>query len=199
MVANETGMPRAMHPAAHHALRELSAAGRHLTEHWSVLAGRLAGPESVVLRAGADSAAGMLTELYPMGAARDVPLEPAADALGAALGGVRGRLADRFLERNQALRAAVLDVQHVTTLLAYVEALVRNDGDDELADACAGWQERLWAHENAARGLAIAAAEDPDQAIAPADGSPVGRAAHRVASVAGAAGEWVDRQTGSAT
>jgi hypothetical protein len=168
-----------MHPAAHRALRELSAAGRHLTEHWSVLAGRLAGAESVVLRAGADSAARMLTELYPLGTARDVPLEPGADGLGAVLGGVRGRLADRFLERNQALRAAVLDVQHVTTLLAYAEALVRNDGDAELGEACAGWQRRLWEHENAARGLAIAAAEEPDHAISPADGSPVGRTAHR--------------------
>jgi hypothetical protein len=186
-----------MHPAGHRALRELSAASRHLCEHWSTLAGRLAGPEAVVLRAGADSAAELLSELGPLAAGRDVPVEPAADGLGAVLGGVRGTLADRFLERNQALRAAVLDVQHVTTLLAYLESLARSGDDVELADFCARWQELLWAHENAARGLAIAAAADPDHAIAPADGSPVGRAAHRAAAVAGAAGEWIDRRRSS--
>jgi hypothetical protein len=158
-----------MHPAVHRALAELLGASRHLCEHWSTLAGRLAGPEAVVLRAGADSAAELLTGLGALARERGVE----GYASSPAMEGIRGTLGDRFLERNEALRTAVLDVQHVTTLLAYAEALGRNDGEVELGDFCARWQERLWAHENVARGLAIAAAEEPDQAIAPADGTPV--------------------------
>jgi hypothetical protein len=164
-----------MHPAGHRALAELVTASRHLCERWSTLAGRLAGPEAIVLRAGADAAADLLAELTALAAQRDVA-GGAGDEAGA-LEHIRGTLADRFLERNQALRAAVLDVQHVTTLLPYTETLARNDADDRLAGFCRAWQERLFAHENAVRGLAIAAAVEPDEAIAPADGSPVARAA----------------------
>jgi hypothetical protein len=163
-----------MHPASERALRELTSAVRQLCEHWSMLAGRLAGPEAVVLRPGADSAAELLSELGAAVTARGVEADPSADAPS-----VRPRPTERLVERNQALRSAVLDVQHVTTLLAYLEPLARNDGDAELGEFCARWQGTLWAHENAVRGLAIAAAEDPDHAIAPADGSPVERAAAR--------------------
>ena len=47
--------------------------------------------------------------------------------------------------------------------------------------------------EASAREAAIASGDDPDLAIRPADGSAVGRVAHKVAEAAGTVGEWVDR------
>ena len=182
-----------MHPAENRALRELFATGRQMAEHWSALAGRLGSDDAAAVRDGADAAAEMLGELRAIAARRDVFSELAAQGVGSTLSVARAGLGDRFLERNQALRFAVLDAQHLVTLLAYLDRLAAADRDVELAAFCSGWARRLRAFEDAAREAAIAAGDDPDLAIHPADGSLLGRAAHRVAEAAGSVGEWVDK------
>jgi hypothetical protein len=104
----------------------------------------------------------------------------------------RPALPDRALERNQALRFAALDAQHVVTLLGYIANLAAGDGDDELRAFCARWERRLRTHERAVRLAAVALGERADEAIKPADGSRAGRAAAKVNSGIGAFGEWFD-------
>jgi hypothetical protein len=182
-----------MHAAQHRALRELHAFTRQLARHWGELGPRLGGAEGDVLAAGAAEAASVVGELSAATAARGVYGAPAA-ALAGRMAAPRLPVPDRLLERNQALRLAVLDVQHCVTLLGYLAALSRTDGDDELAALCAGWERRLAAHERAARAAAVALGARPDEAIAPADPSPAGRAGQRLGAAVGAAGEWVDRR-----
>lgn len=162
-----------MHRAGRLALVELGAASQLLCERWSTLAGRLGGPESVLLRNGADHTARLLDEVRALAERRGVDTEESQPLLE----GLREAVPDdRFLRRNEALRGAVLDVQYVSTLLAYTDAVAASDRDAELGSLCARWQGPVLALENGARGLAIAAADEPDHAIAPADGSPVQRA-----------------------
>jgi hypothetical protein len=107
---------------------------------------------------------------------------------------VRGAVLDRFLERNQALRLAVDDVEHVTTLLVYLASVSGARGDTKLSEFCGSWERRLRRQVNAIRKAAIELGGDPDGAIEPLDGSAAGRAAHRVAWTVGTLGEWTDRQ-----
>src|SRR4051794_22226170 len=100
-----------MHAAEHRALRELHATTNHLKNHWSKLATRLQGPAGDVLDQGAQLADELLQEL-----ARHIPGKPAAQSVGANLAAVH-KASDLLLERNQAFRVALLDLQHVTTLL----------------------------------------------------------------------------------
>jgi hypothetical protein len=99
---------------------------------------------------------------------------------------------DLLLERNQALRTAVLDVQHVTTLLAYLAQLADGRSDTALAGWLRGWESRLGRFEDEARAIAVAEGGDPERAIQPADGSRAGRAGHAVAVKLGSLGEAVD-------
>jgi hypothetical protein len=182
-----------MHPAEHRALRELRVFGTQLASHWDRLAARFAGAEAERLAAGAADARAMLVEVGAAGAARDVPTRPSA-ALAGRLTSARPMAPDHLLERNQALRYAVLDVAHCATLAAYAAALAAARGDEELRALLAGWQERLEAHERAVRAAAIALGARPDDAIAPAIPTVPGRLGQRLAASGGALGEWVDRR-----
>jgi hypothetical protein len=184
-----------MHPANHRALRELVATGRLMAHRWSRLADRLQ-DVAEPLRAGAGDATAMVQALSELGERREVPIGAAANGLGATLGQGMARIGEPFLERNQALRTAVLDAHHTTVLLHYLERLSRSQGDEELAQACVDWAHRLVPSEGAVRELALAEGDDPDRAITPVDASPAGRAAHGVAVSVGAVGEWVDRRFG---
>lgn len=184
-----------MHSAAHRALRELVATATLLSHRWSRLADQV--PEAAEpLRTGARDAEALVDAVSALGAARDVAIGGAAGGVGATFGVGMARLGDPFLERNQALRTAVLDAHHATVLLHYLERLARADDDGELAGACHEWAHRLLPTENAVRECALAEGDDPERAVRPVDDSPVGRAAHSVAVAAGAAGEWVDRRLG---
>ena len=184
-----------LHPAQNRALRELYAFGRQLAAHWSRLAGRLgAGAASDALRAGADAARELLGELADLTADYGLYGFPAAQGVGARLAGVRNVVGDRTLERNQALRMAVHDVQHLTTLLAYLAALGEAAGDERMRDFCARWERKLKRHESAVRRAAVAAAEEPDAAIEPLDRTAAGRAGHGLANAMGTFGEWFDRR-----
>jgi hypothetical protein len=188
-----------LHPAQNRALRECYAFTRQLAEHWRGLASRLApDPPAEALAFGADLADRLLTELGERTASYGLFGRPAAQGVGASLAGARSVVADRALERNQAARLAVLDGQHVVTLLAYLAALARARGDADLAGWCELWERRLSVSVDAVRRAAVAIAEDPDRAIAPADASALGRAGVATATALGTFGEWFDRQTGRA-
>ncbi|HEY8583406.1 MAG TPA: hypothetical protein VIL49_10685 [Capillimicrobium sp.] len=182
-----------MHPAAHRALRELIATANLLSSRWARLADH-APDVAAPLRTGARDAEALADAFAALAGARDIAVGGAASGLGSTFGAGMARLGDPFLERNQSLRTAVLDIHHATVLLHYLQRLAEAESDGELADACREWAQRLLPTEGEVRDLAIAEGGDPDRAVQPVDGSPVGRAAHKVASAAGAAGEWVDRR-----
>jgi hypothetical protein len=163
-----------MHSAEDRALRELRVFGTRLASHWEQLGRRLDGAEAERLAVGAADAHAMLTEIGAAAAARDVPTHPAA-ALTGRLTSARPMAPDHLLERNQALRYALLDVQHCATLLAYAAAR----GDEELRALLSGWQE---GHERAVRAAAIALAARPDDATAPAIPTVPGRLEPNMAS-----------------
>jgi hypothetical protein len=181
------------HSAEHRALRELQVFGRQLVRHWESLGRRLSGPEAGVLAAGAADARALLTDAGALMVARDVPADRAASFAGRVVS-ARPSSPDGMLERNQALRYALLDVQHVMTLLAYIAALAATRGDEELRALCAAGQERLAGHERALRDAIVALGARPDEAVQPAVASAAGRVGQKVAAGAGAFGEWVDRR-----
>ncbi|HUR84599.1 MAG TPA: hypothetical protein VMY78_04580 [Solirubrobacteraceae bacterium] len=184
-----------MHAAEHRGLRELYVMSRQLRDHWRALAGRLeeaAPAEAELLRAGSDEARALIGELTDVTAARGLHGRPAAQGLGARLASLHHLLLDTSLEVNQALRFAVLDVVHVVTLLDYLAALARDDGDEVLAIFLSGWAPRMRVHEDAVRAGAITLGDRPDTAVGAAAGGVAGRLLHGAATVAGTLGEWVD-------
>jgi hypothetical protein len=175
-------------PAEHRALRELHAVTRQLVGHWTRLGRRL--DEDVLVR-GAAAAGELLEELTVR--CRDVGIEvyPAAQGVGANAGGLRG-FGDLLLERNQALRAAVLDLTHVAVALAYLATLADRRGDAELAAWHRGWETRLRPIEDEARTVAAREGDQPERAIEPAAPGTLGRAGHAVANGLGTLGEALD-------
>lgn len=175
-----------MHAARHRALREMGALTRQLAGHWAALARRVDEP---VLHEGAIAAREILVDVRRRSAERDVVVGPAALGAGRV---VRARppVADALLERNQALRFAVLDVQHVATLTDYLAALCAADGDKELQEACESWATRLRGLEERGRAAAVALGSDPDAAIEPLS------AGQKLGYALGWLGEATDRLTG---
>ena len=185
-----------LRPAQNRALRELYASARQLAEHWESLAGRLAAGAGIEeLHAGAEAARELLGELAGVTESYGLYGFPAAQGTGARVANLRNAAVDRALERNQALRMAVLDLQHVVTLCGYLVALAQARGDESLAEFCGRWERKLKRLEGRARKAAIASGADPDAAVEPVDRGPVGRAGHRLAYLGGTLGEWVDRRT----
>lgn len=186
-VTSEAGL----YPAEHRGLRELHATANQLHRHWAKLADRLGPGPSKALRDGSDAASALLDELSLRGATYEVHGFPAAQGVGLNLAGVR-HTSDRFLERNQALRLAVLDVQHVILLLEWMLALAEQRKDKEWAGFHRWWAHRLGDVHTAIRDAVLVEATDPDHAIEPADPSTAGRAGARVAEAIGTAGEALD-------
>ena len=190
-------MAGALHPAENRALRELYATSHQLAEHWERLAAWLADADSEAagaLASGAQLARKLQTELAQVTPAYGLYGSPAARGVGARLADARKLVADRFLERNQSVRLAVLDGHHVATLLGYLSELADRRGDQELAEFHRGASGRVDRATNRVRKAAIALGAEPDAAIEPVDPSPAGRAGQRAASTAGAVGEWIDRR-----
>jgi hypothetical protein len=177
--------------AEHRGLRELYASTRQLANHWTTLAERLGGEPAGALRDGAAQAEALLEELAPRMEEHGLAGYPAAKSAGRSMSGMRN-LADTALERNQALRVAVLDVQHLGTLLPYLAELARTRDDEALARWYGGWRRRLAAVEKTVRDLAVAAGSDPDAAVERVVDTPAGKAAHGVAYAIGSVGEWID-------
>jgi len=181
-----------LYRAEHRALRELYASARQLCDHWEKLAGRIGGQAEPTLRRGAAICQELLDELSGRTEERGLHGFPAADGVGARLAGLRNNAGDLLLERNQALRSAVLDVQHLTTLLGYLGRLAATRGDDQLADFHRHWEARLREIEADTRQKAIDLGCDPPGAVIPAEQGALGRAGHRVACAVGTAGEAID-------
>ena len=193
-------MARDLHPAENRGYRELYAFARQMAEHWSSLAGQLGAGSGAAepLGKGAIAARELIHELEPVTARYGLYGKPAAQGVGINLARGRAGVRDRFMERNQALRFAVKDVEHVTMLLAYLASVAESRSDTELAEFCGHWERKLRRHVGAARKAAVDQGSDPDAAVEPLDGSLVGKAAHSVGYVAGTVGEWVDRRADSA-
>jgi hypothetical protein len=184
-----------LHPAENRGYRELYLFSRQLAHHWSALATRLEdSPVAGGLTRGSTFARDLVEELGPLTAAHGLHGQPAAAGLGASVGRGRSRVRDRFLERNQAVRFAVGEVQHVVTLLAYLERLSSVSANEELEQFASRWQRKLRRLENEVRRATAELGAEPDGAIRPLDSSLLGRAAHSIGQAAGAVGEWLDRR-----
>src|SRR3954453_8817035 len=180
-----------LHPAENRGYRELYAFARNIVVHWPKLAERVAGSSAEgPLRDGAAAADELLSDLE--GRTPDYGLygKPAAQSVGANLARARRDVRDRFLERNQALRLAVSDVQHLVTLLGYLEQVARSRGDEVLRTFCSDQRSKLMHIERTARAAAMELGSSPDEAIKPLDDSTAGRAAHGVGFAMGSVGEW---------
>ncbi|MDQ4049246.1 MAG: hypothetical protein M3131_07685 [Actinomycetota bacterium] len=184
-----------LHPAESRGFRELYLFARQVVHHWGGLAGRLEDSAvGDVLSRGAEAARALVHELGPATAAYGLQSKPAAQGAGVTLARQRAAVRDRFLEVNQAARFAVEDLQHVVTLLGYLEVVTRARDHGDLADLVGRWERRLRRLENEARRSVLALGADPDAATQPLDRSPLGRAAHSANFAVGAVGEWVDRK-----
>jgi hypothetical protein len=189
-----------LHPTENRGYRELFATALALRRHWSRLAARLPDPVGrEALEAGAATARRLIGELQGVTAEHKLHGGPAALGSGARLADLRNLVTDPFLERNQALRMAVLDARHVRTLLAYLAAVGDRLGASERAAFCRRWEAELEPVERAVREAAIGLAADPDAAIEPMVGSRLGRAAHGASYAIGSVGEWTDRRAARRT
>ena len=186
---------RSFHPTENRGYRELYVTSRALARHWARLSERLGDPTTArALEGGVAAVRRLIGELGEVTVAHGVYGGPAAVGLGVRLGDLQNLAVDRFLERNQALRLAVAEIQHVRTLLAYLGAVGESRGAERRARFCRGWESELESVERGTRDAAVALGADPDAAVEPIDRSPLGRAAHKVAYAAGAFGEWLDRR-----
>jgi hypothetical protein len=181
-----------MYRAEHRALRELHATGRQLASHWAKLGDRLGAAPAASLHAGAATARGLVTEVAKETGKRGLHGFPAAQGVGSRLAGLRNTAGDLVLERNQALRLAVLDAEHVATLLLYLAALAERRDDAALAAFHHRWAEEIGAARDAVRDAAIGLSNDPEDAIQPAEASVLGRAGHGAATALGTVGEALD-------
>jgi len=184
-----------LHPAENRGYRELYVTGRQTAKRLGRLGSAFAGTST---REPLDKAAEwierLLSELAPLTARHDLYGGVAAEGAGSNLGVVRSVVFDRFLERNQALRLAVDEIEHVATLLGYLASVSETRGDAELTEFCRSWERRMRRQVGAVRRATNELGGTPDSAIQPLDPSPVGRAAHRMAWAVGTVGEWTDRQ-----
>jgi hypothetical protein len=186
-----------LHPAEHRAYRELYAACRQLTGRWRRLARALDGtPVGERLGEGAAETAVLLTELRRRTAIYGLYGEPMAQGLGARIADLRTALTDRGADTGMIVRSAVLDIEHVTTLLRHLAELARARADRNLAGFCEDWAVRLESNLGAVREAAVELGADPERTSAPIDNSPVSRAAHGAGWVFGSIGEAVDRVVG---
>ncbi|MET0731399.1 MAG: hypothetical protein ABWZ03_09430 [Solirubrobacterales bacterium] len=186
-----------LHPAEHRAYRELYAACRQLIGRWRRLAPALERTAvGAGLEKGADETERLLEELAPRTAAHGLYGGPMAQGLGAWAADLRTATIDRGADTGFVVRSAVLDLEHVTTLLRQLAELARARGDQDMAGFCEEWAERLEWELDAVREAAVELGANPDRTSAPLDDSVVNRAAHGVGWVFGWVGEAVDRVIG---
>ncbi len=186
-----------LHPAEHRAYRELYASARHLTHRWGRLARALDGtPVSDALASGAVEAEHLLEDLAPRTEAYGLRGWPMAEGVGARLADVRTAFVDRGADAGMAARFAVLDAEHLTTLLRQLAELARAREDRDLAGFCEEWAVRFELQLDAVREDAVKLGTDPDRTAAPVDDSLINRAAHGIGWTFGAVGEGIDRIAG---
>jgi hypothetical protein len=180
-----------LHPAQNRAFRELYAMSRQLVNHYRSLGDLI---DEDALLEGAAVGRRLLDDLRSQTRHYGLYGYPAAQNVGATAARARSGVGEQFLERNQALRLAVLDVQHVVTLLGYLAAVSETNGNDDLVDFCRRWEAAMLQVEQHVRAAAVDQGARPEQAVEPLHDSHVGRAAHSVQNVIGTFGEWFDRR-----
>jgi hypothetical protein len=191
---NRDGNRTGLHPAEHRAYRELYVAARQLINRWRRLTSALDGmPEARVLEHAAGRVERLLAALSSRTAEYGLHGGPMALGLGARLADLRGAVTDRTVDTGMVMRFAVLDIEHIRTLLRHLAALARARGDTGLAEFCDEWADTVKPEVKAVRQAAVNLGSSPDRAAAPIDGSLLGRTAHGVGWVFGAVGERVDR------
>ena len=183
----------ALHPAENRGYRELMLTAEEARTRLFRIAGHLDLETRSVCDKASETLGEMLIEFKPALAEHDLHGELAARGTGSRIGMVRAEILDRFLERNQALRFAVDDVEHVTTLLAYMGAVSASRGKKNLPELCGTWERKLRRQVTALRKAAIELGSEPDDAIEPLDPGALGKAAHGTAVAAGTVGESVDK------
>ncbi len=190
--------PQQLHPAEHRAYRELYVSCRQLVNRWGRLVDALEGTKMAeTMERSAGRVHDLLAALAPKTEAYGLHGGIAAQGLGARIADVRGAVTDRSVDTGMVLRLAVLDIEHVTTLLGHLAALAEARSDEKMAEFCREWQANLRPEVKAVRETAIKLGRNPDRAAAPLDASLLGRAAHGAGWVAGSLGEAFDRVTGS--
>ena len=103
-----------------------------------------------------------------------------AQGVGARFADLRTAVTDRGADTGMVVRFAVLDAEHLTTLLRQLAELARSRQDRDLAGFCEEWAGRFESDLDAVREGAVELGTDPDRVAAPVDGSVVNRAAHSV-------------------
>ena len=185
--------PMALHPAENRGYRELMLTAEEARTRLRRIAGHLDLETRAVCDKGVETLGEMLDAFTPALAEHDLHSELAARGTGSRIGTVRAEILDRFLERNQALRFAVDDVEHVTTLLAYMGSVSASRGKKNLPELCGTWERKLRRQVSAIRKAAIELGSNPDEAIEPLDPGALGKAAHGSAVAVGTVGEAVDK------
>jgi hypothetical protein len=189
--------PSELHPAEHRAYRELYAAARQLITRWKRVGSAL--EDTAVgerLTEGAAETSVLLTELAPRTASYGLYGSPTAQGMGARIADMRTAVLDRSGDTGLVVRSAVLDMEHVTTLLRQLAELARARGDRNMAGFCEEWAGRLESTLDAVREAAVELGADPDRTSAPLNDSAVNRAAHGAGWVFGSIGEAVDKLIG---
>jgi len=187
----------ALHPAENRGYRELMLTAEEARTRLRRIGGHLDLNHRAVADKASETIGEMLVELMPALAEHDLHGEVAARGTGARIGTVRAEILDRFLERNQALRFAVDDVEHVTNLLGYLAAVSESRGKKILPELCRAWERKLRRQVGTLRKAAIELGSSPDDAIEPLDPRPLGKAAHSTAVATGTVGEAVDKAVAS--
>lgn len=194
---NTAPMEGALHPAEHRAYRELYAGSRQLINRWSRLESALEGtPYAAVLSQGRTRVEQLLAALAPTTELYGLHGGIAAQGVGARIADIRGIITDRTIDTGMVMRFAVLDIEHVATLLGHLAALAQAREDTMLASFCREWEAAVRPEVDATRYAAISIGESPDLAAKPLDESALGRAAHGVGWLLGSVGEAVDKVTG---
>lgn len=183
----------ALHPAENRGYRELMLSAEEARTRLHRIAGHLDLETRTVCDKSSEALGEMLVAFKPALAEHDLYGELAARGTGSRIGTVRAEILDRFLERNQALRFAVDDLEHVTTLLAYMGSVSTSRGKKTLPELCGTWERKLRRQVSQLRKAAIELGSHPDDAIEPLDPGALGKAAHRTAVATGAVGEAVDK------
>jgi len=186
-----------LHPAEHRAYRELYAMTRHLAHRWARIGTLLDGMDlGEKLQRGAAESERLLEELKPRTKWYGLYGTPMAQGLGAGLADLRTGITDRGGDTGMVVRFAVLDAEHLTTLLRQLAELARARDDTDLAGFCDQWAVRFEPHLDAVRQAAVDLGRDPDRAAAPVVDALINRVAHGVGWTFGAVGEGVDKLAG---
>jgi hypothetical protein len=186
-----------LHPAEHRAYRELYAGARHLIHRWRRLVPALEDTTvGEAMKQGIDDAESLLEELKPRTEGYGLHGGPMAQGVGARFADLRTAVTDRGADAGMVVRFAVLDAEHLTTLLRQLAELARSRQDRDLAGFCEEWAGRFESDLDAVREGAVELGTDPDRVAAPIDDSVMNRAVHSVGWAFGAVGEGIDQIAG---